>query len=160
MKFEGQPSDQAVYLGTGWLVDANTIATAGHCVYDENFGRLQSVNVIFGIESGDSTTRTGTHAVVHWCWYTSFAKKSDLGFIRLNKKVKVTETRPLSYINTPTKAPYNSELIVRGYPDHPDHEDRMQFSKCTANYDLDETEYLLEYELDTLGGTCLLRNSF
>lgn len=66
MQYERQKSSDKVYVGTGWLVTDRTIVTAGHCVYDKDFGRLKTVKATFGTETDDATEQYGTHAVVHW----------------------------------------------------------------------------------------------
>ncbi|KAI1398911.1 trypsin-like cysteine/serine peptidase domain-containing protein [Hypoxylon fuscum] len=140
-------SENDVYLGTGWLVDDKTIATAGHIAYDETFGRLRSVEAVFGT---DLAKRHGIHVVVHWGWYSGFMRKSDLAFIRLNERV---ECKELSYIPTPIRHAEGERLILRGYSNNPGYNDTMRVSECEAKYDIQETNGVLEYELNTKGGS-------
>ncbi|KAJ4228996.1 hypothetical protein NW759_003717 [Fusarium solani] len=149
----GEGPNARTYAGTGWLVDNKTIATAGHCVYHKNLGFLKSVDVTFGNETRNPTKLHGTHAVVHWCYYTVLTGKSDLGFIRLATSTRDSEALPLSYIQTPRVSPAGGKLIARGYPTVSERPARMRSSECVANYDLAKTDWYLEYELDTDGGS-------
>lgn len=152
--FANGPNKKSTH-GTGWLVDSKTIATAGHCVYHKSFGFLKSVEVTFGNESGDATSLHGTQAVVHWCYYTIFAGKSDLGFIRLVREIDRSDAKRLPYIPTPRFSPPGGmRLIARGYPKVPERPARMRRSEHVANYNLDETDHYLEYKLNTDKGMC------
>ncbi|KAJ3544165.1 hypothetical protein NM208_g3202 [Fusarium decemcellulare] len=130
--FDGQSSDEdGDVLGTGWLVDNWTIATAGHCVDDK------------------TTKHSGTQPTAHWCCYTSVAAKSDLWLIRLNFIIHAK----LSNLQTPVNSPPGGRLIARRYPNNPQRPNQMQESQYEANYDLHETDWSLEYELNNDGGS-------
>ncbi|RSL64601.1 hypothetical protein CEP53_004017 [Fusarium sp. AF-6] len=149
----GDGPNERMFAGTGWLVDNKTIATAGHCLYHRNLGFLRSVDATFGNELKNCTKVHGTHAVVHWGYYTVFAGKNDLGFIRLASSISSSDASPLPYIQTPRVAPTNGRLIARGYSKVSERPARLRSSECDANYDLGKTDRSLEYELDTDEGS-------
>ncbi|KAH7131509.1 hypothetical protein B0J13DRAFT_562733 [Dactylonectria estremocensis] len=150
LEFEESPGKTSSHIGSGWLVDKDTIATVGHCVYDKNYGRLVAVHVVAGYETDSREVRTGTHAVVHWDWYKSFSSSHDLAFIRLNQPFE--NTRQIPYLDTPSRG-IDMPISAYGYPSDLSCGERMHYSKCKVSYNLTETAGMLEYDLDTAGGT-------
>lgn len=133
-------------------MDTNTIATAGHCAFEKIFGRLVAVEVFAGYETESREIRRGTHAVVHWGWYKSFLPKHDLAFIRLDNPFEHTSEIP--YIDTPANGTEKA-ISVYGYPADLGDGKRMHYSECEISYDLAQSEWMLEYDLDTSGGSHL-----
>ncbi|KAI0858421.1 trypsin-like cysteine/serine peptidase domain-containing protein [Xylaria cubensis] len=107
------PSGPVDARATGWLVSNDTVATAGHCVYDERYGCLTSVVVMsgYGLPNMKTEFRQGVFAATHWRWYKAFEAEHDLAFIKLNKPFKKAGTVPW------TLTPAGEQFIkVAGYP--------------------------------------------
>ncbi|KAJ6260192.1 hypothetical protein Dda_4416 [Drechslerella dactyloides] len=151
-----QPS--SVFEGTGWLVDKDTIATSGHCVFTRSRRYLISVDVHFAPEHPDTSQhsmRVGTHVVVHWGWYKSSLLHHDLAFIRLNSPQLLQYTKPIKYMCTP-RTLEQAKLEMRGYPGSSARLEGdgliMYSASCTLTSNLDTTANMLEYPFDTYEG--------
>ncbi|KFY11108.1 hypothetical protein V492_04655 [Pseudogymnoascus sp. VKM F-4246] len=146
------------YIGTGWLVDKDTIATAGHCVFSKVSGHLNGVTVVFGYHgkqsqhSLDTEMQHGSHVALHWGWYDANRKKNDIALIRLSAPVRTI--KPFLYENTPEQG--SSLLRVVGYPfDKGGPSDRggyMYMSEGNTTWVLDDEDAMLKYTMDTAGG--------
>jgi V8-like Glu-specific endopeptidase len=145
-------------IGTGWLIDVCTIATAGHNVYCALDGYAADIQVDIGYhgnEHVDLESRRGKHIAVHWGWRRNELDKYDLAFIRVGEPFENVE--PIPWKVSPVIG--NDILIeVVGYPrDVPDGEEGqyMYVSKGYTSYNLESSNFMLEYTLDTKRGTWL-----
>ena len=76
--------------GTGWLIGPRTIVTAGHCVYQRNYGDwADNIRVSFARNGNDVhppvTVRAGFKSVEGWTVYGR--EESDIGAIALPEPV-------------------------------------------------------------------------
>ncbi len=104
---------------TGWLINANTVATAGHCVHQGNGGSFYPVSSfrIYPGRNGASSpygscTARRLHTVVGWA--TNGLDDYDYGAIRLNCTVG-TRTGWFGFFWTSASL-LNLPTTVSGYP--------------------------------------------
>jgi len=80
----------STYVGSGWLVGANRLFTAGHCVFDkESGGWFDSITVIPG-KSGLSEPYgryTAIEVLATRGWIENDSVRYDMGAIKLDKNV-------------------------------------------------------------------------
>ncbi len=81
------------YICTGWLINKNTVATAGHCVYDTT-NNAWSTDVTFypGVNGGTAPYGSCTAKTLHSVngWTVGHKPTSDYGAIRLNCNIGTT----------------------------------------------------------------------
>jgi V8-like Glu-specific endopeptidase len=146
------PSGTEVQEGTGWVIDNETLVTAGHCVYNMQHGHVTAVEAVLGYgETTDGVeSRRGECVVVHWGWYKTFSPRYDLAFIRVT--LPFEKARPIPWMETPITAK-DMQVGVVGFPgDIPGR--YMHQSECSITFNLAQSDSMLEYDLDTAGGTC------
>ncbi|KAL4869591.1 hypothetical protein BDV12DRAFT_208399 [Aspergillus spectabilis] len=145
---------------TGFLVRDDTVATAGHCVYDwqEQLGRLSEVKVYIGytgkhnVDNAEVEFRHGKRVATTPEWMEKGGRReADLAFIKLNKPFN--EVTPIQYRDTPESD--KGVIGVVGYStDLEDHgETGGQLYECfvEAKWDLSRSQ-VLEYQVDAWGG--------
>lgn len=135
---------------TGWLISANTVATAGHCVHSGGSGGVWSTNVKFyparnGASSPyGSCTGTRLHSVSGWT--SSANDEYDYGAVRLNCSIG-TSTGWLGRWWT-TASQVNLPIVIVGYPG--DKPSSTQWGGA-GRVALSETRKT-RYAIDTAGG--------
>ena len=112
-------------MATGWLINSDTIVTAGHCSYDwsHSLGRLTTVKAYIGYNGKESVKdnnnnavqfRTGKRIAAPQGWLTSGDNEPrDVSFIQVDRPF--TGTKPIKYQPTPLTG---SKVVlgVVGYP--------------------------------------------
>jgi V8-like Glu-specific endopeptidase len=156
-----------VGIGTGWLIEEDTVITAGHNLYNtkQNTHAIK-VLVCVGYTKEQTTApidvkceyRWAKAAAVHWGWYKAGQERFDFAVIRLESPFK--DIRKIPFKPTPLKTETATKLRVLGYPgDLPVKANKMKGriiyqSECPVPpYNLEMKGYQLEYRLDTAGGT-------
>jgi V8-like Glu-specific endopeptidase len=137
---------------TGFFIDSETIATSGHCLYAPDFGHAIAVEAVLGSDeaTGGVESRRGQCVVVHWEWFKTYSERYDLAFIRTHR---FETAKPIPWMETPFAAK-DMQIAVVGIPGRRANPDRHMFqSECPTTIDLPRTAFILEYRLDTLGGT-------
>ncbi|KAK7192796.1 hypothetical protein DPSP01_011217 [Paraphaeosphaeria sporulosa] len=144
------------FIGTGWLVNSTTVATAGHCLYDreDTGGYLQYIKVYFGFHGSSSTKeatciyRHGVSAAIPAEYLKAQSYQHDVGFITLNQPV--TDIEPVKYTSTPKKT--SLKLGVVGFPGDRDFGQYLYEHWEDVDIDLASNDVLLSYKIDTTGG--------
>jgi V8-like Glu-specific endopeptidase len=166
-----------LFVGTGWLITDSLIATAGHCVYDskENGTFLKYIKIYFGYNGPDSIQqstcvyRYGAVAAAPAEYLKAPSYTHDVGFVstffalchsscsniyfQIQLNSPISDITPITYIDTPLKA--SMELGVVGYPAELDYGSYMYEDWEQVNIDLSQSGSLLNYKIDTTGGSFL-----
>ncbi|CAN5517148.1 hypothetical protein BH10ACT11_BH10ACT11_02500 [soil metagenome] len=107
------------YICTGWLIDMDTVLTAGHCVNSGGAGGQFSTNVLFypGRNGGSSPYGScgTTSLLTTQAWVSSADPESDLGIIQLNCTVGY-QTGWFGYRSLSADKLIHRDVAVRGYP--------------------------------------------
>ncbi|KAF4630507.1 hypothetical protein G7Y89_g7633 [Cudoniella acicularis] len=151
--------DGASKEATGWcFTESGIIATAGHCVYDEEYGRALAIEAHISYHGADSDLRK-THEVrmavnvaVHRGWYDGFLKHNDIAIITL--RTPFDEATPLKWGNCPVRGE-KVTLRVVGYPlDIPGGREGQYMYESTGptDWDLEQNDMLI-HRLDTFLGS-------
>jgi hypothetical protein len=125
LRFAGQDKHAPWAMGTGWLINNDTIVTAGHCSYDwsHNLGRLTHVKAYIGYYGKESIKdsrnyavqfRTGKRVAVSQGWLAGENNEPrDVSFIQVDRPY--TGITPIKYRPTPS---IGTKLVlgVVGYP--------------------------------------------
>lgn len=115
MKFPLYPD--STYSGTGFLIDSNTVVTAGHCLYDPSLGGWASSVTVYPGRNGSTSpygSRTKYAMWVGGTWYTNLNQDGDFGVIRLNSNSGVPAH---FWLKAKTDAQLNSSSVTTtGYP--------------------------------------------
>ncbi|KAI1411575.1 hypothetical protein F5Y13DRAFT_165278 [Hypoxylon sp. FL1857] len=141
--------------GTGWLMSSDTVATAGHCVYDSDGDHLVSVEVIRGYPEVCGETRKGQIVAANWPWCRSFASEHDLALIRVDSPF--TPESALKWQNTPKKL---AQGEIAGFPADKkipsNKRGRMFYNKSDLKLATRQNGYkylVIEHNGDSEGGT-------
>ncbi len=162
---------ELVSHGTGWLVDASTVITAGHNLYGPYRVGTQSVKghtvevlVQLGVHgtSADSIVEKqyGHCTAVHWGYYGATQKRYDFAVIRLRNPFK--DFVSIAF-EKPALTGSGAHLQVVGYPgDLSGFGDsrkgfRMMSSEASVTYNIKQDGYLICHPLDTYPGSSLTR---
>ena len=125
LRFAGQAESSPWAMATGWLINSDTIVTAGHCAYDwsHNLGKLTHVKAYIGYYGKESIKddrnsavqfRTGKRVAVLEDWLTSGENESrDVAFVEVDSPFN--GIKPIKYQPTPLTGT-NVVLGVVGYP--------------------------------------------
>ncbi|KAF1987273.1 trypsin-like serine protease [Aulographum hederae CBS 113979] len=159
MTFRTPDNTTSFYGGTGWLIDNETIITAGHNLYSpQEKSYAEKVTAYVGATKGKThpiraETREGRFAAVHWGYYTAKLKQNDMAVIKLAKGFDhVTAI-------VPKAAPIRATMLIEvvGYPGDLGVKGKgegwvMYRSRGTKSYDLEKDEFLICHQCDTFGG--------
>ncbi|PVH81432.1 hypothetical protein DL98DRAFT_587348 [Cadophora sp. DSE1049] len=119
MHFDTTPT---VFIGTGWVIDANTVVKAAHWVlpsYDNAIHILSSIEVYCGYDGQDSKGnpkvdyRYGTRVTVPHRYWMSLTARHDVAMITMDRALPRYVT-PLPYKNTPPAG--SCPIAIPGYP--------------------------------------------
>lgn len=131
-------------IGTGWLSHRNKLYTAGHCVYDSNYGGWMDSIEVVPAQAGRKKPY-GSYAAIEMMatkdWINKRSKRFDMGAIKLARQVSH------SRVLIPTLADAN-EANVCGYPGDRDR-GLFQFSMRDA---IRKHGGRFFYQIDTFGG--------
>ncbi|KAJ8502992.1 hypothetical protein ONZ45_g11253 [Pleurotus djamor] len=163
------PTGEQWMMGTGWLVNEDTLVTAGHVVYDRayGFGACIQVKCYIGYEGVDSVNapnsgvqaRYGHHVITTEKWAQPSPsglqdRPFDVAFIRVHKPFE-GQLNVFKYIET---APSATAIVgVIGYPGDKALGDEKgahmygEFAKTTYNVETDK-QHMITYQLSTYGG--------
>jgi V8-like Glu-specific endopeptidase len=140
------------YVGTGWFIAPNVLATAGHCVYmlDEG-GWASSIEVIpalSGEEAPFGTARATSFAAVDG-WVQGHAREFDYGVIFLDDS-----DLGLRLGNFEVQALTDTELdgVVAKISGYPADRDRATVQYFHERPLMGVSPTVLEYDIDTFGG--------
>lgn len=108
-----------VYLGTGFLVAPNTIMTACHAIYHENYGFFDSINFGFGAYKDDVTGQItypyGTYnlwtAATVGSYYDTFSENDDWAIIDVSTNIG----NDLGYFGLTANLSTSDNLRLYGY---------------------------------------------
>lgn len=168
MTYRGMPDSR--FIGTGWLINRDLIATAGHNAFSWPSGsrtqpaELIEVEAYIGyqgnktlqsdIRSGQVQYRRGV-SVATTMQYISRkdSRQFDVAFFRV--ETPFTKVEPLKWRNTPSRG--NLNLGVVGYPgdmsDNGQNGAMMYDMFLQTRFDLKTSRLgMLEYQVDTYGG--------
>lgn len=118
-------------------------------------------NGIASVRETNVECQIGECIALHYGWYTSSSAVNDLAFIRVTKPF--TDVSPIPWKDCPTKGE-NIQIRVVGYPgDMPDGrlEEKGQHmfeSAGPITFNLEHSEFMLHYKLDTEVGTLSSRH--
>lgn len=145
-------------MGSGWLLDDQTVVTCAHNVYDhDNRAFAVSVMVMIGLNEKDARmatqreTRWGQSVAINYGYYAARQTRHDLAMIKLAKPFQHGSS--IAWRDCPDKI--NMTVRVVGYPGDLGRPkgSQMHFSEClTGVCKLSQQEYKLQYMLDTEGG--------
>ncbi|KAE8412388.1 trypsin-like cysteine/serine peptidase domain-containing protein [Aspergillus pseudocaelatus] len=145
-------------MATGWLIDEDTVITAGHCAYKPSYGRATDIRIFLGY-NGQSSVKTkevqgrrGKYIAVHWGYFDKCQKEYDLAVIKTDKAFE--NVTGFLWQDCPIEEK-DAQLTVVGYPgDTPANEEGeyMHYSEGKTTFDLRELDYMLLHHLDTAGG--------
>lgn len=149
-QIEGSDNSVGDYICTGWLIDADSILTSGHCVYPEANNLAESITFFPG-RNASSDPNGSCAGVTAWApdsWIQNQAEAADLAVVNLNCSIGSTlgwfGIRTVSAVN----GLYRVRARVQGYPGdkpfgtHWGMTDRIEVS----------ARQLVGYDLDTAGG--------
>lgn len=154
---EGQ--NQEYYCGTGWLLNHDTVVTAGHNLYDpdKRFHACE-VTVSIGITIGTigseivETQQVSTVAV-HWGYFAGGRIQNDMAILKLKQPLQTA--RPIPWMEAPLIG-IGCFLRIVGYPGDLQNRRRrgrvMYKSEGALSYDLKDSDFSLHYNLDTYKG--------
>ncbi|KAL9111829.1 MAG: hypothetical protein Q9187_007870, partial [Circinaria calcarea] len=168
LRFAGQADSSPWAMATGWLINGDTIVTAGHCAYDwsHNLGRLTHVKAYIGYYGKESIKdnrnsavqfRTAKRVAVLEDWLTNGDNEPrDVAFIQVDPPFN--GIKPIKHQPTPLTGT-NVVLGVVGYPGdlmNPKSKERGAFMYemyLGTNFDVSKTKNkMLQYTIDTYGG--------
>lgn len=140
------------WIGTGWLVSARTVITAGHCVYmHDQGGWAKSVEVIPAMNDSDRPFGSGSSSYLKSVtgWTQSKNRENDYGAIILPTNFRpgaATGTFGFSVKNDPYLM--SSVLNLSGYPgDKGGNQQWFMALKPKA-----VPPRVITYDIDTMGG--------
>lgn len=139
------------YICSAWFIDANRLATAGHCVYDAAAGGWATgITVIPGRNGG--TAPFGSFSATNWYatsgWVNTGKSKYDYAVIKLGSNVGNT-VGWFGYGWTSVDSFFlNHKATVRGYPG-----DKTYGTMWTMSGKISQVKPTrLYYTIDTFGG--------
>lgn len=156
--------NRTIAIGTGWLIDNDTVITAAHNLYNTiEKSHATHIDVFVGYTSTGFTgpakceQRRAETAGIHWGYYVTGRHVYDMGVLRLSSPFAAASAIP--YKMTPYNLAQNTNLRVVGYPgDLPTTDDKkkgrdMYQSQCPVGAaNIADNGYQLKYILDTAGG--------
>lgn len=139
------------YICTGWFIGPDTLATAGHCVFDPDSKQFASAITVYPGRSGNTLPYGQAQAIqlfTNNCWVTKQDPKCDYGGIKINKN-KGNQTGWLGFGWTGNNNELlNRKLSVRGYPG-----DKGGTTQWTMKGPIKVvTNKQIGYPIDTAGG--------
>lgn len=119
MQFEDAEGEEYTMVGSGFMINANTVMTAGHCVYDHenNLGWAKNIWIEPGRNGeerpfGTLNTQKIAYIEADEKWIEAAPEDSDNALIVLNENIgDKTGVLPLSTDGTSA-----SEIVLSGYP--------------------------------------------
>jgi V8-like Glu-specific endopeptidase len=145
-------STGAMFVGTGWFIGPNAIATAGHCVFlHREGGWPSSIDVIpakFGTEEPFGQVRATKFRSVDG-WIEDKGMAFDYGLILLEGS---DLGERLGWFEVAAESTQELDESVANISGYPADRDQAAFQYFHARPLSGVTEELLEYDVDTYGG--------
>jgi V8-like Glu-specific endopeptidase len=143
----------AAYVGTGWFIGPQVLATAGHCVFMQNAGGwARSIDVIPGLFGGTEpfgrATSTRFGSVEGWVGNPA-GRDFDYGVIFLDDPALGTRVGNFSVEAEPDDELQGATARISGYPADKDQAEFQYFHERPLQ-SLTPTRLL--YDIDTFGG--------
>ncbi len=142
----------ARYIGTGWLVSARTVVTAGHCLYMHAAGGwVRSIEVIPGMNDAlrPFGTFTGTTFRSTAGWVSSKNRNNDYGAIILPANSRPGATTGYFGFGTRSDAFLQaSALNLSGYPGDKGGNQQWYMAQRPTGV----SSRVITYNIDTFGG--------
>jgi len=150
--------DGASMEATGWCcIENGVVATAGHNVFDKEYGPAVAITAHIGYHGPQSDLRK-THEVrvaalvaVHRGWHDKLLRQNDIALIQL--KTPFDEVLPLKWKDCPQRGEGLAVGVV-GYPGDVPGGSKGQYmyeSIGSASWDLEKHDVLI-HRLDTFRG--------
>ena len=145
------PGDRNVC--SGWLSNANTLVTAGHCVWDTRLKTFVTIDKVYpGYDGNRNTPLNGTCSIkaqyAHQEFINSENPAFDVGVIKLDCSNQ--NLQPLPYAYLPEGIDFKGvSVTVSGYPAD---KSSAEWQWAGQGKLLDYTPSILTYDTDTNGG--------
>lgn len=140
------------YVGTGWFIAPNVLATAGHCVFlQDDGGWAKSIKVIPAKNGTDEPFKSQVSrrfASVEG-WVRQRGRDFDYGVIFLDDAVPGTQVGNFAVEAFDPSMLRGTDAQVSGYPAD---RDRATFQYFHMRPMIDVTDTQLVYDIDTFGG--------
>lgn len=144
------------FYGTGVLVDRRFVITAAHNLHQNLFSKLQSINISFGYNSGESMWVApriyGLRSVRIAKGYGFGRLERDFSVIDLGEKAPAVHSvfRLPKQDELKELVARRSELHLAGYPGNEGHDGQVLKGASTFDYHADEL--FITYDIDTATG--------
>lgn len=140
------------YVGTGWFIAANVIATAGHCVFlQDDGGWAKSIGVIPAKDG--PVEPLGSQVAKRFAsvdgWVERRSRDMDYGVIFLDDRGPGTELGNFAVQALDIATLKRTDAQISGYPADLD---RAEFQYFHLRPMIDVTDSQLVYDIDTFGG--------
>jgi glutamyl endopeptidase len=138
---------------SGWLSSADTLVTAGHCIWDKATKQRLVIDKVYpGYDGNRLTPPNGVCTVKKTYLYPEWLNDNnnafDVGIIKLDCTRK--DLQPLSYAYLPSGIDFKGiTLTISGYPAD---KSRAEAQWASQGKLLDYSTELLAYDNDTYGG--------
>lgn len=138
---------------SGWFSSANTLVTAGHCLFDKDTKQTLVIDAVYPGYGGNRLTPINGSCTVKKTylyseWLTDNNNAFDVGIIKLDCTRK--DLQPLSYAYLPDGIDFKGvTLTISGYPAD---KSRAEFQWASQGKLLDYNTQFLAYDNDTNGG--------
>lgn len=150
LEAEFKRSDGAIVtkLGTAWVAEHNVVVTAGHCIYDEDYGWAKSAIIIPG-KDGDYEPYDTVHAYKFYVpdeYYDDQDEYYDYGVIQLKEDV---DSDCKSLITASSKSFLNGDYLLKigGYPEADGYGEYRQYEAFGDPYSYNSK--IIKYKIDT-----------
>ena len=140
------------FVGTGWFIAPNLLATAGHCVFlQDEGGWAKSIRVIPAKQGSSEPfgTLTSTRFASVDGWVERRQRDFDYGVIFLDDPSAGTQVGNFAVSALEASELRGSDGQISGYPAD---RDSAAFQYFHARPMIDVTETRLVYDIDTFGG--------
>lgn len=138
---------------TGWFIDPNTLATAGHCVYSKGDGGWAKSIKVYPGANGNSAPYGYTVSKKLWSvtgWTTSTNWEYDYGAIQTTSSLGTTVGWfGLRWQSSNT---FSGSYTVRGYPGDKPYRTMWTMSGSVYGFQYNSAYRKLWYKMDTAGG--------
>lgn len=139
------------FICTGWFIGPNTLATAGHCVYDPSLGEFASSIDVYPGRNGSTLpygSASATKLFTNKCWKTTASPECDYGAIQINSNLGNTVGWFGFGWYQANSVLQGKGVNVRGYPG-----DKPTGTLWTMKGPIEQvTTTRIGYSIDTFGG--------
>lgn len=138
---------------SGWFSNADTLVTAGHCIFDKATSKTMNISAVYPGYGGNRLTPingvcTVKKTYLYPEWLTGNNDAYDIGIIKLDCTRK--DLQPLSYAYLPDSIDFrNVTLTISGYPGD---KNKAEYPWASQGRLLYYNTAFLAYDNDTNGG--------